>query len=606
MPELVVNTTDRDAKPEERRRSFHARVNEARRISWKKMNPFREARNDIRKQIVTHLYGDLYVKGGNPPKMKEVIINKLRQMAQIYFRLLASSNPRFMVTVKYDELAPQAWSLKTEINNVVNHEIELLEELNTAIMEALYGIGIVNCELGESDQGMEADGALFDVGQPFVKAITLNNFVMDMIADSRKGIDWCGHRYWRTKAELLRKYPEREDHIIGGDANGVETKPTERLTGTSSREESRIYEYVMLWKMYFPKERVVRIYLDGKDEPLEEYFWEGPERGPYEFLSFFDVPDETMPSPPMYALVEMHEFINELQRKLGRRANNAKSVLAWEGQAEEDVKRIRATDDQGDVRVQHLDKMQVVKFDDVDGQQWNVEIMLDRMFDTQAGNLQSLGGLGPQSETLGQDEMLSAASGAQVDNMRRAVVRFTRHIGYRLLFYIFHHPFKDYQHPFPIPGGGTVMQSWTAAQRLENDFIEYNFDLDPYSMKDETPASKLQALLTVWERFVLPSMPIAMQAGWAPNFEQTARNVAEWTNMPFESIFVAMDPAMKARQAWEGPQGQGGGMPQTTTRRYERVSRPGTTPGGDMQNLMMANMGAKPQHAGAAGLATLK
>ncbi len=89
-----------------------------------------------------------------------------------------------------------------------------------------------------------------------------------------------------------------------------------------------------------------------------------------------------------------------------------------------------------------------------------------------------------------------------------------------------------------VPGtdiGVTV--KWSEETR-DGDFLDYNFDIDVYSMQDDSPSTKLQKIGMALERYVIPMMPFIQQQGGQIDVQELLSIVGQLGNVPELSNIV--------------------------------------------------------------------
>ena len=223
------------------------------------------------------------------------------------------------------------------------------------------------------------------------------------------------------------------------------------------------------------------------------------------------------------------------------------------------------------------------------------------MFSYFAGNLDSLGGLSPQSETIGQDKLLSEAASSRLKQMAERTVDFAVGIFEALAWYEWTDPVKVRHIEKEIPGMDMSVRSEWSAQTRQGDFEDYDFDIDVYSMQDDSPSTKLQKIGAALERFVFPILPSLEQQGGKIDFQELVALIARLGNIPelndivrFQSIeTMGMQPPAGGASAEPG-------MPVNTTRNYVRSSRPGATRAGKDDVMARLLMGGTVQGSEAA------
>ena len=139
---------------------------------------------------------------------------------------------------------------------------------------------------------------------------------------------------------------------------------------------------------------------------------------------------------------------------------------------------------------------------------------------------------------------------------------------------------------------------WSEDTR-EGDWLDYNFDVDPYSLQDDSPSTKLQKIGQALERFVFPVLPAIQAQGGSIDFRRLLELVARLGNVDeLQELVIFGEPAQPEATRPERASGQ----PAFTHRTYERVNRPGATRQGKDDVMSRILMGAKAQSSEVAAL----
>jgi len=535
-------------------------------------------REEYRK-LMTEFAGDHYGKDKIDHK---VLVNKINHLVVVYMHLLASNNPRVLVTAQYDNLKSFGLLLEIALNRLFQ-EIDLQEPLNRCVMDALVLFGVAKTGIAEGNTYYEIDGSLYDPGQPFTESINPNNFVIDLQAECIEQIDYIGDRYTRP-----REWVDKVRNEQGETRNDL--KPEDRVSGIQDDPEKSITKKVWLWDIYLPKHQRILTFVEDEDDPIMEKEWKGPERGPYEVLQFHPIPGEVLGVSPCMTLYNSHQTQNNLLRKVVNQAERQKSLSVVEKGDEGDLLRISKANDGDCLALNKPDAAKEVNWGGPNLANHNLAMWFEQVFDTHAGNLSLLAGLSPQSETYRQDQLLSNAANIRVDSMKRSVLRFARNIIKRHAWYLFFAQFEDQTLRVPVTDEIEVYETLSPEER-EGDFIEYNFDIDPYSLREESPNEKAQKLMGIVNQFVLPMAEPMQQQGWMPNLEAIGRELARLSNIDFEDLFIPADPNMQQQMAQQEKPGQVP-MPPRFKQSHtvnERVSRAGTTERGNTNALAQSN-----------------
>lgn len=569
-------------------------------MSWsvRKMAPQREFWNYARRQWVgRHCFED-GAEENVPNNMIELFVN-------VFTQQLSSGNPRALILTEVPGLKPIAYDHMLSVNQLLG-EIDLQPSLEEWVTEALFMVGIMKVGVSEDD-GML--GYYRDRNQPYAEVVLLDDYIADMKARRYDQKAFEGNRYrvpldWARNFDgfdaEMRSRLQKTDLAYGSDESIPASERAEALSiGSSHEEVDEIDDMVELFDIYLPREKLmVTLSHQNLPRPLRVVEWMGPECGPYHQLSFNRVPGNLMPLPPIAALMDLHKIVNEAWNKLADQAQRMKMVNYFKRGAEEDAMRVLDAYDGATIGVD--DPENLVKEARFGGPDQALFAMAQRSsaeFSRNAGNLDALGGLGVQADTLGQEELLKASSSGRVNFMQNKMLRATAGVVRSLAFWDWHDPLKVRYLTRMLPGvEAQVPFMSTPEQRREHDFFDFNFQIEPHSLQYQGPGQRLNMLFSSLERVVWPVLPVLLQTGMVPKFQQLFDYVGQYANLPeFRDILEAGGPMSQGGPVQPPRMGMQG-MPSTTTRRYERVSRStGPTREGQMKNMENLLLGGNGQ-----------
>jgi len=558
------------------------------------LQPYRDERRSSVKQYVGPHY--LAAEG------QELPINLIKLYANIVVKHLVAQTPRVLIAnantkLKQTALAMQDWA------NLRLQKMHVEETLRRCTLDALFAIGICKvalCDPAEADTDYRKTA-----GEAFLADIDLDDWVHDMGARRLDEACFLGHRF-RIPLEFAREsklYDKsvRDDltstarHLLNeqGDAR-IQT-----LSVGSAYDPDEYEEHVELWEIFLRKERlIITLAVDGPEKPLRVQKWVGPACGPYHFLGFNDVPGNAMPSPPVHDLIDLHMLVNRIYRKLGRQSDRQKKIGIVGPGGEKDGKDVTQTSDGEIIRQDNPQAVTEIELGGINAQNLTFGIHCRDAFSHQAGNLDLMGGLSPQSPTLGQDQMLQQNASVQIADMQGRTVTFTRSVLTGLGWYFWTNPFEDYSVRRTVPGIDDIeVYATLKAQDRAEPFEELDFDIDPYSMGNDTPSSRLNALNQLMMQVLLPAGQILAQQGITIDFEAYLKKVGQYANMPDLNEIVRFAGLQLEQGVDPGQQAGPGYQPAQTTRRYERVNRPGGTRFGKDNALMQTLLGAGVQES---------
>lgn len=489
---------------------------------------------------------------------KRIPVPLIRNYVQTFTHLLTSGTPQCNVETEYAELKSFAEDFKAVLNRHLL-EVDIGPAISGAVWSAMFSMGIVKTGLAEGDEkdNFEVDGEFYDIGKPFSQSVSIRNFVIDMQPDSPNEVGFLGDRYLRPRAWVDKKRAKRDGKKDGegaGSGGGVSDATTsampagQRITGITEGDDKRLYDEVWVWDIYLPKQGVMCQFADGDDKPLDVFEWDGPEGGPYELLGFGWVDGEVLPAAPVPALRPLAELVNAAVRKIERQAARAKEIYVADRGSGDDTETFKNAPDGEVVGVTNPDAVMPKR---IGGPMPELMALVPwgmAEFDKQAGNLSMLAGLAPQSETLGQDQLLREAANAQVNAMRSAVIRMVTRVLQQHAWYLWTDPVRSYSAEKPVPNTGLRTHLKLGADVREGDFLQYNITLEPYSMAQSTPAEKVESLRRFWMQDVMPNVQLLQATGEMADAAGYIRQIAMMSNIPMGDRILLKQSAEQARQ----------------------------------------------------------
>jgi hypothetical protein len=223
---------------------------------------------------------------------------------------------------------------------------------------------------------------------------------------------------------------------------------------------------------------------------------------------------------------------NTIFRKLGRQAERQKTNPVYRAGAEAEAERRKEANDGEWVRSDDPGATNVVSSGGIDQTNLAFLLQVKDMYFTLGGNLDALGGLSPQAETLGQDQLLLGSATNRLVDMQDRTTEGVTNVIRALMWYEWTDPLRSRKLKFRVPGTSIDMElNWTPEQR-EGDMIQYEMVVQPYSMVSSSPGSKLQAISQVFDRFIAPYQPQMQEQGVGVNFENLMRTISKYGNLP--------------------------------------------------------------------------
>lgn len=530
-------------------------------------------------EAVKQFTGPHYAEEG---AQKRSPVSMLALAIQIYVRLLAARAPRALMTTKRPDLKPTAANLELAVNQIPD-EIGLDGTLRRMVLEALFSMGVVKVGLHKVGTALG-----HEYGEQFADIITFDDYFCDMSAKHRDLIDYEGNDYWLDYDEV-----RDSDWIDKGSRDGLKhdeytlTGPNGEgkvgaITGGSS---PKLYKKkIWLRDVWLPSEKRLVTYGITSKRQLKVAELEGP--NPYYQLGFSDVPGNLLPLSPVSLWRDLDELSNSLFRKLGNQADGQKSVLGFGGGDDEGVNNFKNASDGDGIRYSGQEPKKLTA-GGIDQPTLAFYIQCRNLSSYFGGNLDSLGGLAAQTQTVGQDRLIGEAAGAQLRDMAAKTVNVIRDIFKALAYYEWNDPLKHRTLEKPIPGLDRKLIIPWGRKDKKGKIEHFDLDIDVYSLQDNSPAIKLQKLGVILKEYIYPMEPLIQRVGGTVAVQAIMRDVAKFSDMPEVAEYVQfMDQPEGGSDSKKPP------MPANTTRTYERVGRPGQTQHGADSMLQQALLGS--------------
>jgi|GEM_PF-933995 len=501
-------------------------------LAWsdQQLSMFRQKRMDTLQQYVGYHYG----AGGATDK---VPINLIATGVNVYQRQVSVAEPQAHISTPYKELQASAAEFKLAVNQKLA-KLNAETALNTAGLEALFMLGCV-------EVGIDGEG------EPFIEPVLFDDLILDMSAKSWGQIGYVGHRF-RMPAEWVKKNPAynkavRESVVPSevfsstGDGNGDSETQSQTLTMGGTRKVEEFQDHVELTQLYFPGEKMKIVYA-GNDPTklLSSVKWKGPSYagtdatkvGMYHFHSHMQVPGNLMPVGMVQLWRDLHDVVNRLANKAFRQAERQKTLLAVKGNAAKDGERIRSAGDGDAIIVENPDDCQEKSTGGANQQTLGTVAWAKNLANYMGGNFDAQAGLAASTDTVGQDTLLANAAGGTVSEMRKQMLKFARCVIADLAWWMWTDPIGEEPVSRKIPGATEQLTFKWDRSRRKGDFLQYNFDIEPYSASHRTPQERLQMLDTLMGKFIAPHLEGMMANGMMLDYENLIKTAAELSGMP--------------------------------------------------------------------------
>ncbi len=576
----------------------------------RKLQPYRKNTYEAVRQYVGKHYSD----DGTTDR---VPVNYLKMAVQIYSRILSARMPRVTVTTKSEELKVTAVRAEQLANNIIKAS-DLGSRVREWVESAMFGMGILKvgwAETGVIEWEDEMGPFEMPVGEVYAETILLDDWVQDLQARGRpwEMCSFMGHKY-RINLEEAKERQDWDADARKALTESVRSKLTgsgdpnlSNISGGQAPNSEPLFKEVEVWEIYVPEvEQIITFGVDNQsadssshvDVPLSVIDWNGPTQGatycgPYHFLGFDWPIGQSMPVPPVAHWRDMHELSNQLLNKNARKAIRQKTIFGYQSGHDEDARRQREAGDGEMVQMNDPNSVKVFENPGVDQQLLGYTMNLDQMMDKIGGNLTALGGLGPQSETIGQDQMALGQASSQLDDMKNEVLMGVGAAIKNMLYYWWNDPVQDFADVIKVTD--TIEVPFTIpAETRGSIWHDLNFEVQPYSMRYTQPEERagfVMELLNNPNFLQLLEMNEKMV-----NVDELVSLLSDYYNIPeITDLFVSVQGMPVPGKEMFGTKPT---MQANTSRTYERVSRTADTGPSQQDILGMMDTPQNPTNSG--------
>jgi hypothetical protein len=471
------------------------------------------------------------------------------------------------------------------------------------VLDAFFCIGCGVVMMRDTDTRFHGlleseEDVWLDPGEPWFNRVSLDDLILDMPAKELSKMRYCGHRY-RADYEKVMDEPGYSQEVKD------KLKPTSRShhdsTGAArdiasdwgSAEDDDLKDMVWLQDIWIAENNsIATMACDQEDlPPLIERDWTGSQEGPYKFLSLGDTPDNVIPTSPAINLKGMHDLQNRLHRRMEADSDAHRVVNVYPPGMEDDAKRLQTAERNGWYRGKSPEQIKQFESGGIDQRDMAMATFIQTEYDRFAGNLQAMGGLGSQSATVGQEELIHGQLSKNVADMRLSVVNFASACILDLGRLMWEDQTLELHTSMPVGNSGIQVNSdWTPDYRMGN-FEDYDFRVEPYSMVFKTPQQHLQEYFQVL-REISPLWPMFQASGATLNVQVLVREMARLMNKPeIEQLITFATPA----EQLGGDQNTIRSPAHTTRENIRKNVSGGGTEQARSNALIQTLMGGKPQ-----------
>jgi hypothetical protein len=538
-----------------------------------------------------------------------VPINMIELGVNILQRFLSSTRPQVDIGSEYERLLPSASDISLACNFESNR-INLADTFNTWTIEALFCMGTVEVGLTVKDTPPDSEGYQYDPGHLFVDPILFDNNILDMCAKRPDLMFYRGHDYtvpleWVKENEGFDKVVR--ESVTAPNPDHIDRDIASESLSHDAYNMETLMPMITLRQLWIPSESLVLQFVVGQEEsspqmPLKMQRWEGPERGMYHDLCFGKVPGNLLPNAPVRQWAPLHDQLNRLWNKITDQGDRQKTLLLIRGAAAADGKRIVKANDGDALYSDDPGGCKEWTSGGANPQTFALALQCKEILDQMAGNLSSLGGLGKQSDTLGQDKLIAESASGKPQNLQELTLEAERKVFEDMSFWLKNDPVSEYQLVKQIGNTNESIEfTWGPADReAMGELTRYNYTVDPFNRPNRAPSEKANDFIQFVMTVLAPNERSMVAQNMAIDWEFIVKTFAKFKGQPDirRAIRYIQGENHPLRGEVEEP-----GMAATTTRNNVRHNVSDATARGKTQVLISSLMGAGSQPSEMASLA---
>ena len=529
------------------------------------------------------------------PSEERVPLNQMAQQESALLQHLAGGNPRAMVIPGGRGAAYAAYEQTLAVNKVAQR-LNLRRKFRRLVQDALYGMGI--CRIGmvptnrlsakdtfpELDEEEEVE-----IGQLQLDVISMEAWVHDCQADTLDEVEFCGHAYWVSKEDLKKYLPGVSATDIATEEKRWIDEHGNEMAGAISRGvdgegQANYRDKYWLWDIWCAEsQQLITTPVNGTGQIANVRPWRGRPGGPYLFLYYRELPDQAIPISILADVALLHDSLNSTFRKLIDQAREAKTVLGFKPGHEDDAGRIRDARSREIIQMRDPTAVQEFNFNGPDQALLAMGLQTRELASIYGGNTDVLAGLGAQTPTATQEQMVSAQASGKIRLHEVDTADFQVEVFEAIRWYLYNEQVVPMEITKEI--GGKPMPSYFDATQQPGGFDAYEMQIEPYTETYKSPEQRFQMLLSLWERLLMPGVQLGVVDS-TPDMMKLLEIAAQYLDLPeIKHLFREVSPEEQQTMgdARQSP---------TTTRNYVRRSAPGPTRSGNaMAALQMMGQG---------------
>jgi len=458
--------------------------------------------------------------------------------------------------------------------DALHKDIKLKDKLRAWIVDAIFGIGIMETALGISDNLIALGDVDKDPGEIYSQIVDLDDFTFDPACTNLKEAFFLGHIVRCPRAEL-HAIEDLDTELINRlpkallQGKKTSEKQTENISQSNVKnlDMQDIEDYVEIVKLWIPKANAIVYIPDPRRITFDEFIgvkeFYGPSTGPYNFLALTPpVPNNPLPVASVGIWYDLHNMTNRVFKKLMDQVDNQKDIIFYRPELGDVMQDVIEANNLDTIACSDPSGIQMQSFA---GQNRDNVEMADRLqiwYNYIAGNPEQIAGIQQKSKTATQAQIMQANSSITLNDMRDIIYDRTAEISRIHCWYLWTDPL------IKVPkskreSGDKEIQLWLTPEQMQGDFLEFTFKIQQRSMSRLDPQTRSNRIVQ-FAMNILPGAVMAaqqcMMMGIQFNLQKYLTNLADELDVGDFMMDVFYDPEFQQKMEMMmqmGPQDTG-------------------------------------------------
>jgi hypothetical protein len=438
---------------------------------------------------------------------------------------LAHRNPGHEVTTDMLPLRGEA-QIRALVLDEISDEIDRLRITRIQLLRALCApMAVTKVGLRAASDMVKINGRLFNPGQPYILPIDPSDHLVDHQARCRDELTWEGHRYWVPRMMALESglfdnwIIERLPGIQDGSTRQGSRESEIGKGGRGSRDDQAVEMIELMDFVFYDDYGSVTTTLPAEDGSSSEWLLEeefqGPMRGPYEWLEFLPLPNQLFGLPPVALWRESSDAANKLFTKMMAQILRTKRIVVGNRESGDDLETIATAEDGDTKEVDDVDSLKNIDFGGLSPDFSPFAQTLMGMSNMQYANVDVAAGQSGGTDKATIYQGMQANANVIIDDLQHTHEQYESRISRQLHWYLDTDPLIQKNMTMRLEGGEFIQVVYDAKTK-RGQYEDFTVKIKYGSMLRQDPQVKAQNLLKLLG-VAMQAVQVQLQTGGAFN-----------------------------------------------------------------------------------------